>query len=162
MNTTTTTTRRDSEGTRTARAILSDTSRSQMPQPYLLDTGPFPIRRPAHKPLRLIKLPPDPSACGVDTCGFGTCALDPACTSRCRYREADEALGSHYNARHTQRAAMPEVQAAPLLKQPRRDLMSRLVWGAIGLWLVSWLGFAAWLAWPMVRALFTGLLASLA
>ena len=92
-----------SEGTATAQIINS------MPRPLQLDTSEPAARAPHHTPpkLRLIK----PAARdGNGACGFGTCALDPACTSNCRYREANRALSSHYSSRHTQRAAMPPIK----------------------------------------------------
>jgi hypothetical protein len=135
-----------SEGARSARAILDDTSRGQMPQPYLLDT-----RRPADSavmqaarkpaPLRLIK-----QAEPAKVCEGITCRLSPGCTAKCRYREAAEAIGGHYNGRHTQRQAMPEV--TPTSPRTPEDLRARaLAWR--GLFVVATLtacalGYALW------------------
>lgn len=143
--------RRASEGTLSARQI---NSAPLTPEPYLLDKGPFPIRRPeqqkaAHKPLRLIK----PAHHDRSACGFGTCAVTPECTGRCSIQQADEALRSHYSAHHTQRAAMPPVaHSAPAAEDHRGR---PLVWALLIAWCVGCLGVAAWVAWPAVRALLT-------
>lgn len=106
----------ESEGNRSARRIWSEVpeARSPMPQPYLLTpagdqvVGNTPhTPRKAHPPLRLIR-----TSEGGPACGYGTCSLTPECTTKCRYREADEALRGHYSSRHTQRQAMPGEQPA--------------------------------------------------
>lgn len=113
------------------------------PEPYLLDKGPFPIRRPSqnqpsHKPLRLIKPAPGRSACER-----GKCLVMPGCTDRCRAQQADEALRSHYNARHTQRAAMPTTTEHPSTTHRER----RIVWALLIAWCIGCLGLGLWLAW---------------
>jgi hypothetical protein len=130
-----------SEGAASVRRLLDDTSRAQMPRPYLLDTGPFPIRK-APAPLRLIKPAPLPASAA---CGYGVCALDPECTSRCRYREADEALRGHYSERHTQRADMPPLRPARTAAERREAVrLRRLVFGGLAaFWLV--VGFGVYL-----------------
>lgn len=145
MNTATTA-RRVSEGTATAQVI------NAMPRPYLLDTttlhdsravlvaGHIEQRKATQprKPLRLIKPAPTSAACG-----FGTCALSPDCTSRCRYREADEALRGHHSSRHTQRADMPKVGST---KVDRR--LRAITWRALTAFCVLYLvAIAAWMAW---------------
>ena len=143
MNTATTA-RRVSEGTATAQVI------NTMPRPYLLDTttlhdsravlvaGHIEQRKATqpHKPLRLIKPAPSSAACG-----FGTCALSPDCTSRCRYREADEALRGHHSSRHTQRADMPKHTSTKVDQKARR-----ITWMFLAAWCVLWLAVAAWAA----------------
>ena len=112
-----------SEGARSVGTILEYATRNAMPTPYLLDTGVVHhdvsinargadpgvearIRAAMALESKTSRLRPANSA---PLCGYGTCALDPACTGKCRYREADEALRGHYSDRHTQRQAMPEV-----------------------------------------------------
>lgn len=130
------TTTATSEGHSSARRLLDDTSRAQMPSPYLLDKGEFPIRKPS-APLRLIK--PATRHHESSACGFGTCALDPECTSRCRYREADEALRGHYSARHTQRADMPPLKPARSAaeRQEAARLRRRVLVGLAAFWIAA-------------------------
>lgn len=125
-----TTAQRDSEGTRSARQLLADTTRASMPQPLLLKTGSA-SQKPAPK-LRMIK-----AAHASAECGFGTCALTPACTRQCRYREDDQALRGHYSERHTQRADMPEPPMRMSDHQARRIAAILLT-----AWCVGWLGMS--------------------
>ena len=99
--------------------------------PYLL--------RPAPPPLRLIKPAPEPAICG-----FGTCAVSPACTRTCRYREADVALRGHYVSERSglinhQRAPLPEPKADHRLR--RAVVIGLLVYAvafvATGVWLFT-------------------------
>ena len=113
--------------------------------PYLLDTERTATSqannlraaspRPS-PPLRLIKPAPEPAACG-----FGTCALTPECTRKCRYREADQALHGHYSERHgqqaDQRTAMPEPKADHQLR--------RLVVIGLMVYAVVFVGYGVWL-----------------
>ena len=133
------TARRASEGTLSARQI----NRTPLtPDPYLLDTQP----RKAHPKLRLIKrAEPGPS------CGFGSCSVTPECTGACRYRQADEALRSHYGRLHTQRQDMPPAPAQVNTDHSGR----RTVWALLIAWCIGALGIAAWVAWPAVLALLT-------
>lgn len=134
---------RISEGTTSAKVINS------MPRPLLLDTstvqdtravlvaGNFEQRAAESKPKRLRLIKPAPASA---LCGFGTCALDPACTKSCRYREADQALRGDLDSRHTQRAAMPP--ARPTRTNP---IARRITWALLALWCVGWtLGPVAW------------------
>lgn len=105
---------RTSEGTASARAL----NKSLTPDPYLLDTQP----RRAPPKLRLIKSGEHGMACG-----FGTCSLTPACTGKCRYHQADEALRSHYGHQHTQRQEMPPLQPRTPADQRARALAWRVV-----------------------------------
>lgn len=133
------TARRASEGTLSARQII----RAPLtPDPYLLDTQP----RKAPPKLRLIKLAePGPA------CGFGSCSVTPECTGACRYRQADEALRSHYGRLHTQRQDMPPTPAQASTEHSGR----RTVWALLIAWCVGVLGLAAWVAWDALRALLT-------
>lgn len=131
---------RISEGTRSAITIAEYATRNAMPQPYLLDTGTdhFPDAGKKIPPkLRLIK--PAPASA---MCGFGTCALDPACTGKCRYNEADENLRGHYSTRHTQRAAMPPAQPKADHKARRRTAIALIAWSAACLAGAAWWAFA--------------------
>lgn len=125
--------------------VANNSSRAPLTaEPYLLDKGPFPIRRPEHKaayrPLRLIKPVPARSACDL-----GKCLVMPECTGICRAQQADEALRSHYSAHHTQHAAMPPVTPT---KQPTRNSRERrIVWALLLAWCVVCLGYGLWLAW---------------
>ena len=134
------TTRRASEGTLSARQI----NRAPLTRdPYLLDTQPL---RKAPPKLRLIKhAEPGPS------CGFGSCSVTPECTGACRYRQADEALRSHYGRLHTQRQDMPPTPAQVSTDHSGR----RVVWALLIAWCVGVLGLAAWVALPALRALLT-------
>lgn len=104
--------------------------------PYLLDSGPSnaysaakPGPRPAPQPLRLIKTEPEPAICG-----FGTCALSPECTRRCRYLEASQALASSTGPGLADRAPLPKAN-----HQARR-----VVWIALLVYAASCVGFATW------------------
>lgn len=134
------TTRRASEGTLSARQI----NRAPLtPDPYLLDTQP---QRKAPPKLRLIKhAEPGPA------CGFGSCSVTPECTGACRYRQADEALRSHYERLHTQRQDMPPAPAQANTDHNGR----RITWALLIAWCIGALGIAAWVAWPAVLALLT-------
>lgn len=105
---------RTSEGTASARAL----NKSLTPDPYLLNTQP----RKAPPKLRLIKTCEPGLACG-----FGTCSLTPECTGKCRYRQADEALRSHYGRQHTQRQDMPPLKPRTPADQRARALAWRVV-----------------------------------
>lgn len=146
--------RRASEGTLSARQI----NRAPLtPDPYLLDTQP----RKAPPKLRLIRRPPDqPSplersdkrAIGIgQQCSADACALSPSCADECRYRQADEALRSHYGRLHTQRQDMPPTPAQVNTDHSGR----RVVWALLIAWCIGALGIAAWVAWDAVRALLT-------
>ena len=134
------TARRASEGTLSARQI----NRAPLtPDPYLLDTQP---PRKAPPKLRLIKhAEPGPA------CGFGSCSVTPECTGACRYRQADEALRSHYGRLHTQRQDMPPTPAQVNTDHNGR----RITWALLIAWCIGALGIAAWVAWPAVLALLT-------
>lgn len=126
--------------------VANNSSRAPLTaEPYLLDKGPFPIRRPehkaAHRPLRLIK----PAPARIE-CVFCTrCPVTPECAGRCSIQQADEALRSNYSAHHTQHAAMPPVTPT---KQPTRNSRERrIVWALLLAWCVVCLGYALWLAW---------------
>lgn len=138
------TARRASEGTLSARQI----NRAPLtPDPYLLDTQP---QRKAPPKLRLIKhAEPGPA------CGFGSCSVTPECTGACRYRQADEALRSHYGRLHSQRQDMPPMPLVPG-NPPAADHSGRRgVWALLIAWCIGALGIAAWVAWDAVRALLT-------
>lgn len=140
--------RRASEGTLSAHQI---NSAPLTPEPYLLDKGPFPIRRTeqqktAPKPLRLIKPAHDRSGCG-----FGRCSVTPECTGQCAIRQADKALQGHYGRLHTQRQDMPPTPAQVSTDHSGR----RVVWALLIAWCIGALGIAAWVAWDAVRALLT-------
>jgi hypothetical protein len=129
MNTQTTHT---SEGTASARRLLDNTSRAQMPSPYLLDTRP-PAPRKTPPRLRMIKTEHHESA----VCGFGVCNLTPECTSRCRYREAAQALQGQASERHTQRAEMPPIKPRRTEAERREAVrLRRLVFGCLA---ASWI-----------------------
>ena len=119
-----------SEGTRTARAILGDTTRPRMPQPYLLDTGASAVRRPA--PLRYLKPAPPPPV----ECGFGVCAVKPDCTGQCRLRAAQTALQGRVGT--SQRQALPEVDRDRAVRAHtwRYTVLALAVfWAGIGLYI---------------------------
>lgn len=132
--------RATSEGTLSARQI----NRAPLtPDPYLLDTQ---APRKAPPKLRLIKrAEPGPA------CGFGSCSVTPECTGACRYRQADEALRSHYGRLHTQRQDMPPTPAQVNTDHNGR----RITWALLIAWCIGALGIAAWVAWPAVLALLT-------
>ena len=107
-------------------------------EPYLLDCGPSnaysvakPGPRPALKPLRLIKPAPEPAICG-----FGTCALSPECTRKCRYLEASQALASSTGPGLVQRADLPSPKVD---HQARRFVVIALL-----VYAASCVGFATW------------------
>lgn len=120
-------TTRKSEGYASARRLLDHTSRAQMPQPLLLT----PATNSKAPQLRLIK----PPRAGL-SCGYGTCSLTPECTGTCRYSQADNALRSHYNGRHTQRQAMPGGQQSSTGPRdengPLRYVSRRHEWKILG------------------------------
>lgn len=120
------------------------------PEPYLLDKGPFPIRRQqqqaAHKPLRLIKPAPARTKCVFCT----RCPVTPECTGRCAIQQAEEAQRSHYAAHHTQRAAMPPV--TPTTKPASNPRERRVVWALLIAWCIGCLGYGLWLAWSAFAA----------
>lgn len=131
----TTAQRRTSEGTASARAL----NKSLTPEPYLLNTQP----RKAPPKLRLIKTGEHGTACG-----FGTCSLTPECTGKCRYRQADESLRSHYSRLHTQRQDMPPLQPRTPADQRARALAWRVV-VAVALSTVALAGLAlTWIYHP--------------
>lgn len=141
---------RVSEGTASARALLDDTRRGQMPQPYLLTpvSGSVPVqgntaRRP---PLRLIKTRERASMCG-----FGVCALSPECTNQCRYREADEALRGHYSGRHTQRQTMPVLPVQDHSSDPD-DVADQRARRLVAIGILAWFAILiAASAWAVFR-----------
>ena len=127
---------RVSEGTRSAQEINRHATRNAMPSPYLLDTRPASAHK-APPTLRSIK---PARAAEAAQCGHGTCAVSPACTRACRYREADQALRGHYSQRHTQRAEMPEP-AGHNHTARRRFAITLLAWSAGCLLAAGWAWF---------------------
>lgn len=100
----------DSEGARSARRIWDEVPEARGPMagdPYLLSAPRTDSASKAPPKLRLIRL-----ADTAPVCGFGTCAVNPECTRKCVYQEADRALRGHYSG-HTQRQAMPGEQTGP-------------------------------------------------
>jgi hypothetical protein len=104
--------------------------------PYLLNAHPTPAR-PAPAPLRLIKMEPEPAICGA-----GRCSLNPACTRRCRYLQAQQAFASA-PARRPQPGEI--VMVEPTEAQIDHRLRRSVVIGLL-VYSVSLLGFLAWLA----------------
>jgi hypothetical protein len=90
-------------------------------EPYLLRHTPA--------PLRLIKPAPQPALCG-----FGTCALNPECTRKCRYLEADQAIVSSTGPGI---AELPVPVIDHALR--RRIVIGLLVWSAACISGVLWL-----------------------
>jgi hypothetical protein len=105
------------------------------PDPYLLDTSDNTAAENRRDPA---------------ICGFGSCALSPECTRRCRYRQAHQDLG-HYAEAERSHARLRAIEQ--LLKEPIPDRepmpkvdhkLRRTVWigiTAYALWLVA---LAAW------------------
>ena len=124
---------RVSEGTRSAQEINRHATRNAMPSPYLLDTRPASAHK-APPTLRSIK---PARAAEAAQCGHGTCAVSPACTRACRYREADQALRGHYSQRHTQRAEMPEPSGHEH-EATRRFAIAVIAWATICLSVATW------------------------
>lgn len=134
----------DSEGTRSARRIWNEVPEARSPMagdPYLLrDTPSHHLPGTGKKvppKLRLIRLSDIAPVCGI-----GTCAINPECTSKCVYREADRALGGHYSSRHTQQAGMPPLPVQSRIdvdhRARRRAAMAILLWFAVVLGVSVW------------------------
>ena len=77
-------------------AAMQATHTSLAGDPLLLDTRPraVPVLRMVNtRHERAVAEPvPFKSRHEASVCGFGTCAISPACTKGCRYREAAQAL----------------------------------------------------------------------
>jgi hypothetical protein len=103
-------------------------------EPYLLRTERAQALaqaqpRPSPAPLRLIKPAPEPTLCG-----FGTCALTPECTRKCRYLQAHQALASSTGPGLAEREPLPKVD-----HQARRVVVIALL-----VYAASCVGFATW------------------
>jgi hypothetical protein len=93
--------------------------------PYLLRHTPA--------PLRLIKPAPQPALCG-----FGTCALNPECTRKCRYLEANQTIVS---------STGPGIAELP---EPVIDhALRRIVFIGLMVWAVAFFAGVAWFLTPL-------------